>query len=532
MTFLPIVQRELRTGARRRSTSRVRWWTTVLGMMFGSISLAIVQLSSSRGRAGASLFDVLSWYTFALCLLAGVFLTADSLSAEKRQGTLGLLFLSELKGYDVVLGKFIAKSLDAFYCLLALLPVTGISVLLGGVTGAQFWRTALALVDVLFFSLAAGMFVSVFGGDSGRSMGNTLVLVVLLTMGLPILASMGARLGPSPVWSVLASASPLYVFAHSDELKYAGHAGRFWSATLEQGLLACAFLAAASGILPRSWRESPGTPRPVTWGFQDHPKFHGSAGERANPRGQLLARNPVDWLTSGQLGTQWAAWAVVLAWALVVVIGLAFPSWPFLSGYFVMPFGFLLKLLFAFQATRFLAEGRRNGALDLLLCTPLTSREIVHGHARALGRAFLWPLVAFLALVFAPPAIRLWHALVAGNVDQAVSAFSGSFFNLPFVVRLGTDLLALCWFGMALALTTRRPNLAPVLTVLFVLILPSLFSFCWLDIVADIFFISWGIAKLQQDLRRLLAQSYQCSFSSPSVVAAKPLVPVPPIIAS
>ena len=29
--------------------------------------------------------------------------TADSLSAEKREGTLGLLFLTDLRGYDVVL---------------------------------------------------------------------------------------------------------------------------------------------------------------------------------------------------------------------------------------------------------------------------------------------------------------------------------------------------------------------------------------------------------------------------------------------
>jgi len=221
----------------------------------------------------------------------------------------------------------------------------------------------------------------------------------------------------------------------------------------------------------------------------------------------------------------------VSAWALVVITALAFgahaSSSPVLTGDFVLPFGFCLKLLFALQATRFFVEGRRTGALALLLCTPLTNREIIHGHAMAIGRVFLWPLVAFLGLVFAPPSIRLSQAIFSGNLDQAFSAFSGSFLNLLFAVRLGADLLAVCWFGMAQALTAQRPALAPAVTVLAVLILPSLFSFCWLDIVADVLFISWGVSKLQQDLRRLL---HGASRKESGVVGARPPVLVPPII--
>ena len=117
---------------------------------------------------------VLSGYAFILCLLTGVLLTSDCLSQEKRDGTLGLLFLTDLKGYDVVLGKFIATSLNAFYGLLALLPVMALPLLLGGVTGAEFWRTALALVNALFFSLAPGICVSAFSRVSDRAVRNAL----------------------------------------------------------------------------------------------------------------------------------------------------------------------------------------------------------------------------------------------------------------------------------------------------------------------------------------------------------------------
>jgi ABC-type transport system involved in multi-copper enzyme maturation permease subunit len=69
------------------------------------------------------LFAVQTVCAFGLSLLAGLFLTSDCLSEEKREGTLGLLFLTDLKSHDIVLGKFVATALSALYCLLALLPV-------------------------------------------------------------------------------------------------------------------------------------------------------------------------------------------------------------------------------------------------------------------------------------------------------------------------------------------------------------------------------------------------------------------------
>src|SRR5438045_3244086 len=123
MTFLPIVERELRAGSRRKATYRLRWWTALVAIIASCGWLIFVWVLSGRGNLGKALFTILTSYTFALCVLAGIFLTSDTLSEEKREGTLGLLFLTDLKGYDVVLGKFVARSLNAFYALLALLPL-------------------------------------------------------------------------------------------------------------------------------------------------------------------------------------------------------------------------------------------------------------------------------------------------------------------------------------------------------------------------------------------------------------------------
>jgi ABC-type transport system involved in multi-copper enzyme maturation permease subunit len=175
MAFLPIVERELRVASRRKSTHRIRLWTTLAGLL---ISFFFMLISGLGGRfsqnLGQILFNILTYYAFAMSLLAGVLLAADCLSEEKREGTLGLLFLTDLKGYDVVLGKLIAVGLSALYGLVAVLPVTALPLLMGGVTVNEYWRVALAMVNGLFFSLAVGLLVSVWSRDAIKAMGNTL----------------------------------------------------------------------------------------------------------------------------------------------------------------------------------------------------------------------------------------------------------------------------------------------------------------------------------------------------------------------
>src|SRR4030095_14966809 len=112
------------------------------------------------GAAGARAFGCLAHVLFYLCLVPGLFLTADCLSSEKREGTLGLLFLTDLKGQDVVLGKLIATSIQTIGGVIAVIPSLALPVLVGGVGGSELWRVPLVLIDTIFLSLAVGMFWS------------------------------------------------------------------------------------------------------------------------------------------------------------------------------------------------------------------------------------------------------------------------------------------------------------------------------------------------------------------------------------
>ena len=121
MTFLPIVERELRVRARQAAT---HWTRAALGFVAGQLAVQGFLYAygvTNPSRIGPGVFVTLASVAQFIAL-ASVFFTADSLSSERRGGTLGLLFLTDLKGYDVVLGKLASTGLGAFYALLGMVP--------------------------------------------------------------------------------------------------------------------------------------------------------------------------------------------------------------------------------------------------------------------------------------------------------------------------------------------------------------------------------------------------------------------------
>jgi ABC-type transport system involved in multi-copper enzyme maturation permease subunit len=187
MTFLPIVERELRVAAWRRGTYWLRFFAALAVITIALCLLLTAPSSAPAFRIGKVMFGFQSALAFGFCLLAGVFLTADTLSAEKREGTIGLLFLTDLKGVEVVLGKLVASSMQSVYALLAVLPILGLPLLMGGVTPGEFWRMNLALVTTLMFSLVVGMVASSLGRESRETMVMSLVVIVAVAGVLPAL---------------------------------------------------------------------------------------------------------------------------------------------------------------------------------------------------------------------------------------------------------------------------------------------------------------------------------------------------------
>ncbi len=80
---------------------------------------------------GRQLFAVLHCTLLGAIWVLVPMLTADCISRERREGTLGLLFLTPLKGTDIVVAKGLAHGLRAVTLGLAVLPGVDHPVLAG-----------------------------------------------------------------------------------------------------------------------------------------------------------------------------------------------------------------------------------------------------------------------------------------------------------------------------------------------------------------------------------------------------------------
>ena len=402
-------------------------------------------------EAGRMVFNVLAWLSFGFCLIEGARQTADAISLERREGTLGLLFLTELKGLDVMLGKLLACSVHSLYGLLAAFPVLGITLAAGGVTAGEFWRTQIALVTTLSLASTAGLWVSARSRDEARSVLASLGIVIGLALA-PLLMDAAAR------GLVVPSLSPAAGLWFAGDAAYRVSAARFWWTQVAMLLMAGAFLTGAGWKTSRAWREEP--PRaaraplaPVEegWNYRVTPRL------RARPRLSLLEANPTAWLVGRPRGLTVLAWVAVglpLVSLLLLQFVLRFFASPVMIGgvlsFLQIGLEVLSLGLLAFVAARAPALARRDGTLELLLCTPLTAGDVVRGHWQVYWRRLRLPL-ALYALVPTGLYLLYWAAAQPGR-----GVVPWSYLFLVQLPRVGTDVVQMIaagwlglWFGLA-----------------------------------------------------------------------------------
>ena len=467
MTFLPIVERELRAAARRRGTYWLRLVAALVGLVIGAWIL-LLPWWRQPSVVGPALFYALSITGFVYGLLAGLFATADSLSEEKREGTLGLLFLTDLKGYDIVLGKIVATSVNVVYGLLALFPIMAIPLLAGGVTGAEFWRVTLVAVNNLFFSLAVGMFCSALCRDERKALALTLTLVLSFAILLPVAGLIAHEWNNGHVFHpALFVPSPGYgcFFAFDETWRALRAYNWFYPSVLCVHAMSWALLLAACFIVPRTWQDRAATPAQMRRQSFVLRLNYGSTEARAARRARLLTINPFYWLAARErlkLMSFWIVCAVVgFGWAW----GLTYYPREWKNGGMYLLTAILLHTLvkswLGSEACRRFAADRQSGALELLLSTPLSVQEMVRGQALALRKQFFPPLVVLLLVDF------LILMAERQDAEWVLACVAG-------MIMLAADLLALAWVGMWRGLNSQHVNRAAGATLARILVLPWL----------------------------------------------------------
>jgi ABC-type Na+ efflux pump permease subunit len=538
MTFLPIVERELRVAARRRVTYWMRIVAALVAIMvFGGMTLTMVRDGVPSTAHGIYLFHTLFAFAFFYCLFIGARVTADCLSEEKRDGTLGLLFLTDLKGYDVVLGKLVATSINSVYGLLAIIPVIWLTVQLGGITIGLLWRAAVVLLNTLFFSLSAGIFVSTLSQHERKAMMGTVLALLLGAFGpFLVLALLSEFVSPAfdnpDIAGVIVVFSALYPFGWLMGGTMPAVAWipfpafSFWCSVLLVHLLSWRLLRFSSRVLPRIWQTRTSNSALARQRERVEQWTYGAAHVRKAHRSTLLDLNPFLWLAERE------RWKPSYVWLYLAAVA---GTW--LWGWFkyqdmmfdrktLMPtillFQTFLKIWVASEACNRLAEDQRSGALELLLSTPLTVGDILRGQWLALRRQFAGSLLVIVVLE--------WFVLRENFSFKMILANQ---------LMLIADVVTLGWVGMWLGLTSRNTSRAILGAVLRVLVLPwgifygggqaldfatglagfgrfapdfdaALYAWLAIGLLANfIFGFYWARRNLQRKFRTIATQRYQ-----------------------
>lgn len=457
--LLPVVDREMRTTARHPRT----YWARTAAVLMGLVVCCFIYWIFSDAppsMIGKSLFIGSSIIAFLFSISAGPAYTADCISEEKRQGTLGLLFLTDLRGYDVVLGKFASSSLLAVANLVACLPLLALGLLMGGVSPQDSASMMVVMLSTLFLSLATGMLASVCCVTSRAASTMTVLLMfcwllvapVALWIALEWVSSGGnfstAAQDATIRW--LGWQSPAYgLFASFPDSSIPRWV--LWNSVGFSAGLGMVLLLISSLLLPRLWRGamagSPGKSE-----AKDSPpgrlKTHLGALERQD----WLEVNPVTWLVR-RLSSRRGILAgicglALLCWLLVGLVLGADDGLIWALGYLVAQC--FMKLWMCREASHRFIEDRRSGAFPLYANTLLSEREILRGGFRGLLGLFSVPVLLVIAI----------ELLVVGLVVKDTD-FWKEFLGIQWLGRmpmLVLDAMAIAHVGMWLGLRARGKN--------------------------------------------------------------------------
>ena len=444
MTVWPVIVREVRVQARQKFTYTLR----VLGAV--AVLVALVSWALGRGflpgqggRIFVYIHGALLWAIWILVPLS----TADCVSRERREGTLGLLFLTHLTARDVVFAKGLAHGLRALTLWLAALPVVVIPFLMGGLPWQSVVLSCVINFSSIALALAASVLASSYCREWHRSLALTMLIGAVLIVAYGSVLFLGICIGFLPylpantlqhIWEHLPSlediaAGALIMLSGVDNvwaqassslppLAQRGAIIALAGVTLLTLLAAGGLLRLAARSVRRRWQEQSRSARVEKLErIFCTPMFWASLLRRWMRWN--LSRNPIGWLEQ----RTWSGRLVMWSW-LAVLVG--FYSTLVSSGGFYlrtfqpiqMALAWLLMVSIAATASGSFRRERESGVLELLLVSPLNSWQIILGRLRGMWTQFV-PAVALL--------LAVW--LFVATFERDVSGWDGVWFSVAFL---------------------------------------------------------------------------------------------------
>jgi ABC-type transport system involved in multi-copper enzyme maturation permease subunit len=442
----PIFSREWLTVPRRNSHYFVRsaylgtLWVLGVTAWQATVGWSRTPTLGDTSRFGLLLFELLTLVQLVLLLFFAALSAASAVMLEKDRRTFVLLLLTDLRRYEIVLGKLLGSLLPIAFLLAGMVPVLALLILLGGVSLVQVGQMVLVLGAAALAAGSLGNLVALWRDRTFQVLALTVLLLVLylcLVHNLPALAALGvAALGGWGLqngWQSLRVRGPArYALLAGAAAVVVGAAGGVWYALQSAGWFQVAEPTLQSWLDPyRAWQtvletipgEGPavapaygfaGTMLLVsvllnTWGIlrlrvwnpSGEPIMQRERPEDAEDEDKDRARahaapgavrhvwaNPILWREIRTRAYGRRPLLVKLAYVLVVglicfyalsALGTAGERPAFAAAMGLVPVAVLSLLLVSAQAVTAITSERDTGALDLLLVTDLTPREFIFG---------------------------------------------------------------------------------------------------------------------------------------------------------
>jgi hypothetical protein len=475
MNLAPVFLRELRSIDHLRRLRRER--ATVAGVA----GVALVALLFADRFDGITMRRAMRTLPLAgiapsLLFVVGLSRASTLFSTERREGTLPLLLLTHLSGFDIVFGKLLQALVTEASAFLAIVPILVLPMLASGLDSAELGFALLASVNVLFYALVVGIFASVWA-DGQKATAVCLVLflpVMLYSSPVVFLLPLG---GIRTGLSALQWISPLEPLAHVQMVAGGWGRGSFWWSLLVSHAVAWGWLGLAGLALPRAcrWHQGRDLSHQRRRWRKDRTKSQDHSLAR---RARLLNSNPYFWLCYRR------RWPTLKIWLILILGGLAWGTlavlvWsrPGVNVTYLMAAAagatWAVALLAGLpaEASYQIVEDRHSGALELLLCTPMDERRIVQGQWMNLRRRYLGPFLFVICLAAILVTVGYLTAGFGGMLDPdelRVWLFAW----ISGMVLLPIALASLCYVAMRRALFAVNAGEASALAFLHVIGFP------------------------------------------------------------
>ncbi len=405
----PVFTREMVIAPRRKRLYVARTcYVAVLAVLAGTAWLVLTGTQSINdvgdlARFGTTLIQLLAPLQLALAMFFSAMLAASAVAQEKDRRTLVLLLLSNLSNSELVLGKLLASLLSVLVMLAAALPLFMLAALLGGVSFGQIGRVfGVTLASVLVCG-SLGSTLALWREKTFQALAMTVLVLVLWLAAWEVVATgtfgesfAGLSCGDWAIaaspWQAVMEATQPYV----QEDPALGPLGTPVHLFLVMASGASILLVGVAVVMVRRWNSAVET-RIGKAAQQPAEQPAGETAERPTKivigRSRRVWDNPIIWR---EMRT-WAYGRKIMVVRLIYLLlfglaagslyhtiaGGALPSGQQPAATSVamalIPLMLLSLVLVNAQAVTSMTSERDGRALDLLLVTDLTPKEIVFG---------------------------------------------------------------------------------------------------------------------------------------------------------